>query len=475
MIDSNTINRNLIKNTGIIGIGRISTKIVTFLLLPLYTSRLSASEYGTVDLLVTYGTLLFPIVNLQLKDAIFKYSVENRDDIDEVKRIISSGFFTSLAFVAIYLLLFYGLNVIFVIPHPCFLVIYVISSVLLSETSCMARGLGNNICYAFANFLSSFLVVISGIILVAWMDIGEVGLLIAYIVGPIFGTIYLFVCGELYKYLSVKDISIERIKVLLKYSLPLVPNELSWWVLHASDRTIVNFFLGVAATGVLAVANKFSLIYTTIFQIFYASWVEQCMIVVTQKEGIIYIQETLHKIMIFIFFASITFISVMPFLFPIMVNSQYFEGYSLVPLYIIAALFNAVIGLLSPIYLSRNETKIVAMTTIIAGIINIVVNILLITYMGLIAAAISSVCGYSIVAVLRIIDINKRHLKLLLSIKEIMIAVILTIFVLIAYYYNILVVNALISLMLIIVTCWVNKDIIGWFIRTFIRKKCTNK
>ena len=55
------------------------------------------------------------------------------------------------------------------------------------------------------------------------------------------------------------------LKKILKYSLPLVPNELSWTVMHSSDRWIVSYFMGVAQNGLIAVASKFSLIYTTFF------------------------------------------------------------------------------------------------------------------------------------------------------------------------------------------------------------------
>lgn len=49
--------------------------------------------------------------------------------------------------------------------------------------------------------------------------------------------------------------------------MPLVPNELSWSVIHSSDRWIVSAVLTVAANGLIAVASKFSLMYTTFFSI----------------------------------------------------------------------------------------------------------------------------------------------------------------------------------------------------------------
>ena len=59
------------KNTVVLTFGKICTQGISFLMLPLYTSILDTTEYGTFDLLVTYATLLLPLVNWQLDQGIF--------------------------------------------------------------------------------------------------------------------------------------------------------------------------------------------------------------------------------------------------------------------------------------------------------------------------------------------------------------------------------------------------------------------
>lgn len=66
----------------------------------------------------------------------------------------------------------------------------------------------------------------------------------------------------------------EMFKSVFKYSMPLVPNQLSWWVVGASDRTIVSHFISVFENGIYSVANKFSTIYVTFYNIFNLSWTE---------------------------------------------------------------------------------------------------------------------------------------------------------------------------------------------------------
>jgi O-antigen/teichoic acid export membrane protein len=64
--------RSLAKNTLLIAISKISTQSVLFFMLPLYTASLSTSEYGAVDLIITYGGLFAPLIMLNVQQAVFR-------------------------------------------------------------------------------------------------------------------------------------------------------------------------------------------------------------------------------------------------------------------------------------------------------------------------------------------------------------------------------------------------------------------
>ena len=89
---ANSKGKDLIKNTGILAIGNIATKAITFLLLPLYTALLNAEQYGIIENLTTYVTLLVPIINLQLSQAVFRFATEKRDNHAYVSRVYISIF-----------------------------------------------------------------------------------------------------------------------------------------------------------------------------------------------------------------------------------------------------------------------------------------------------------------------------------------------------------------------------------------------
>ena len=60
--------KQLVKNTIIIAIGKMSTQIISYLLLPLYTAKLSPSEYGIYDFVITVCVFASPIITLLMEE-----------------------------------------------------------------------------------------------------------------------------------------------------------------------------------------------------------------------------------------------------------------------------------------------------------------------------------------------------------------------------------------------------------------------
>ena len=89
----------LVRNMGILTISNFSSKILVFLLVPLYTSILTTAEYGSYDLAVSTVTLFYPMLTLNIVDAVMRFSMDKQVDN---KKIVSIGF----RFVSISCILF---------------------------------------------------------------------------------------------------------------------------------------------------------------------------------------------------------------------------------------------------------------------------------------------------------------------------------------------------------------------------------
>ena len=401
--------KNLAKNTIIITIGKICTQLITFFLLPLYTGILSTEEYGTVDLLNTLVSLLLPIVTFQVEQAVFRELIEVRGKKDKESRIISSAVITVIFQCIVYLVIFALISPFINNHYKFFLATNVVANIFLSLLLQIARGFGDNKKYAFASFISALSTIVFNVLFLVVIKLGANGMLLGTMLGQIVATIYLFISLKLYKYLKVKDYKKEVIKSVWKYSLPLIPNAISWWVFNASDRVIASAFLGVDQNGILAASLKFSTVFITFYNIFNMSWTESISIAIKDDDVCDYFNRMFNIVLRLFTAMAVGMIACMPFVFPIMINEKFSAGYGLVPVSIVGSLFNVIVGLISVIYVAEKNTKAIASTSIVSAVINIIVHLVLIKFIGLYAAVISTFVAFFVMSIYRMIDINKKY------------------------------------------------------------------
>ena len=82
--------KELVKNTFILGLGRFLPRLVSIVTLPIVTACLTKSEYGTYDLINTLISLLLPIATLQIQSAAFRFLIECRGDREKSSKIITN-------------------------------------------------------------------------------------------------------------------------------------------------------------------------------------------------------------------------------------------------------------------------------------------------------------------------------------------------------------------------------------------------
>lgn len=409
MKDKASAGKELAKNTAIISIGKICTQVVSFLLLPIYTNILSTEEYGAVDLIITYTALLLPLVTLQLEQALFRFLLDKRGNSSGIRDILSDVCSLSVLTILIFSIVFCALSPFIHSKYKFYLLLNLIVNAYSAMMLQVARGIGNNIIYAVGSFLSAASMILLNIIFIVGFHFGAEGMIWSNIISAcVCGTFILWKI-QVYKYISFRIPSKSNLRRYLAYSLPLIPNQISWWILSASDRTVILWRLGVAFNGIYSIAGKFSNLYSTMYNIFNLSWTELIAVHFNDKDRqkvFSELQDTVVKLLICLYLGVV---SIMPFAFPVMINSKYEDAYYQIPILMIGVFFSAMIGVMSAYYIADKNTKIIAKTTMICAVINLVLDIVLMPFIGLFAASIASATAYFIMYIVRYIDINKRY------------------------------------------------------------------
>ncbi len=461
--------KQLIKNTAIVSIGKICTQLITFFLLPLYTAVLSTKEYGVVDLLNTLIGLLIPIVTLQIEQGVFRYLLECRGEKKEQKRIISSTFIFLVMQSIIYLIGFLIVSQWIHNDYKYFLAINLIANIFSTIFLQISRGLGDNTSYAVGSFLSGVTTVILNVIFIVVLKMGAYGILTATLIGNIACIIYIVFHKKIYKQISLKEVDKSTLKEILKYSVPLVPNMISWWVVNASDRTIISAVLGIAQNGIYSAANKFSAVFSTLYSVFNLTWTESAVLNIDAEDRDKFFSKMLDFNIRFFGALCLGVIASMPFVFPILINSKFDEAYYQIPILLIGTMFSIMVSFLGSIYVAKKLTKEIAKTSILAAVINIGINIIAIKWLGLYAASISTAIAYISMTTYRVID-SRKYVKLTISKRLIISLVTMTAITMIFYYTKNYLCCLLMLLIVVIYTVFINRKNVKFIVNTIKQK-----
>ena len=261
---------------------------------------------------------------------------------------------------------------------------------------------------------------------------------------------------------------------MIKYSLPLVPNSISWWIMSASDRTIISTFLNTAANGIYAVSNKFPTILTSLFGIFNISWSENVSIYINSEDKDEYISNICNEILVFFGFIGVILICLLSIFFDFFIDIAYKEAYLYIPILTLASFLSLIASQYGSIYVALKDTKKIAITSLISATVNIIINVLLINSIGLYAAAISTLISYLIIALYRHFDI-KKSINIKYNINSMLIICSFYCTSIVFYYYNNLIVNAINLCITSIAFGYYNRKIIKKFLRNFVIKFKTKK
>ena len=407
----------LFKNIGLLTISQFGTKILVFLLVPLYTSVLSTSEYGTYDLFVTTINLLVPIVTLNLSDAVLLFALDEKVDCSEVLSIGLKyslyGFFASLLFLIINLAIdFFPAITLYWYYFPVLLLLTIINTLFtgfsrgidkVKETSiscivCSATRIGCNLLF---------------LLVLKW---GLHGYFLANIIAMTTQIIYLYISCELKKFINPK-INGKLEKEMKNYSMPLIMNNVGWWVNNSSDRYIVTWLSGISANGIYSVGYKIPSILNMFQSIFSQAWTMSAVkdFDSNDSNGFFSKMYSIYNCGMVLVCSAIVMTSRL--LAHILYVNDFFTAWQYVPFLTIAIVFGSLSGFFGGIFAAAKDSKLFGKSTIISAIINIILNIAFVFFVGPIGASLATLISYFIVWYIRLRHVQK-HIAIKINLKR---------------------------------------------------------
>lgn len=374
--------KELAKNTGIFALANFSSKILIFLLVPIYTRVLTTTEYGFYDLVYTTIQLFVPILTLNISEAVMRFLMKDGVSKKSVFSIaVLDIFIGSIAFALLLLVnnLFSLSDLISQYSIYIFVifVFYTLNNFLIQ----FSKGIDKIGVTAISGVISTAVMLAMNVILLVVFDWGLLGFFIANVCGYVIPCIYIVSRLRLWELFEIK-IDKKLQWEMVYYALPLVLNILSWWVNNTSDRYIVTAIVGVQASAIISVAYKIPQILSTISAIFIQSWQISAIKIQEDKSDTTFVSNMLlYYNALLLIIASGIILFVKP-ISNILFGISFYSAWELVPFLIISSLFNAISGCIGAIMGAKMDTHNIAKSALVGMIANIILNIVLTFLMG---------------------------------------------------------------------------------------------
>lgn len=412
--------KRLFSDTALFTISNFGSKILTFLLVPLYTSVLSTNEYGTADIISTTVSLMYPILTLSICDATLRFALDKNSN----KKSVLSNSLLLIIFGCCWLLLctpFVLMTDGIIKEYWSFFVGTFITAALQSCLANYIKGCGKTKLYAIQGILYTIVLITCNIVFLLVVKIGLQGYLLSIIVANLFCSIFMVVfSGDICSFF-MPSYDKGLLKEMLKYSIPMIPTSIAWWISASADKYMLIWIVGIGANGLYAVAHKIPTIFSTFTGLFSQAWRISAISNYNADDSKNFYTVIYSSYRVICIYACIGITMCSELIAHLLFKAEYYDAWVLVPPLILAALFEAYSGFLASIYAAAKKTNLLFISTCIGAVFNIILNIILIRILGMIGAPIATfisfivVWGIRSIVLSRIIKIYVCYSKLIAS------------------------------------------------------------
>lgn len=400
--------KSLLTDTAIFAIGSLGSKMILFFLVPLYTNYLTTAEYGIAEMTTTFSQLMIPFSAVVINQALIRFGMKSTNQPEDV---VKSSFVVLVfsVFITIFMIPMIGLYQP-VSEWKWYLAIYVIGSNFTEVEKSYLKVKKRNRSFAIISILQTLVLAVTNIIMLVVLDTGVKGYLTANITAVGFGAIISFFCAGLHRDLKKGKYDAKLLKQMLQYSFPLIFSNVSWWVVHSSDKIMIEWMISASALGIYAASTKIPSLINVITGIFNQAWGLSSIQEIESMNDKNFYRSVFTMFSTIVFGACILFTSLMKPFMQIYVGKDFIDAWVYTPLLLSAAVFFSVSAFIGSLYAALQKTKNDMWTTILCAIINVAVNFFGIKMIGVWGAVLGTLTAYFVIATLRLFDV-KRYMN----------------------------------------------------------------
>ena len=395
----------LFKDTIIFALGGLGSKLILFFLVPLYTNYLTTEEYGVADLVFTIAQLIIPIVSVSIFEAVIRFGLmKDQKPAAVLKAALVVTFIGSIVTAAISPLV--GLYRP-IAAWKWYLCIYIILNVTSNVLKSYLKVKDKNKSYAVISVSQTLCLALLNILLLVVFHTGVKGYLLSNIIALAAATVLTIAAGGVVNDLKNVPLDMVLLKEMVLYSAPLILNDLSWWVIHSSDKMMLEAMVGAVALGIYTVATKIPSLINVLISIFSQAWGLSAIKEMDSTNDTKFCAQVFEGYSFVTFGACVLIVSIVKPFMSLYVSKDFQGAWVYVSLLLVSAVFSSISSYYGQLYAALKKSVNNMVTTLTGAVVNVIVNFIFIPIVGIWGAVIGTVVAYIILATVRMMDVNK--------------------------------------------------------------------
>ena len=394
----------LLKNTGIVFVGNVGSKLLLFLMFPFYTRHLSPSEYGISDLIVAYSSMILGIVTCQIQDAVFVFP--KGESKDRQFSYFTSGLIFLCGAYAILVCLALLLKVAlpsgsFIRDYCGLMAAYLILAGFSQYFQQFCRAIDCMYSYAFSGLGLTVIVVGLSLWLIPRFPSGRM-LVVVQCLGFVGGCVIAVASARLWKYLRFRRVAWDDLVTLLKYALPLVPTAVMWWMLSSLNRPFLERYCSLAAVGLYAAALKLPSLFNVAWGVIGNAWQVSVLEEYRKTNFARYFWSFFAYLALGVLAVVIVLSFVSPFVMRYLVSVEFYSVHRYVPVLSVGAGLSMLAGVFGALFAASKQSRYFLYSSLWAVGSIIALNFLLIPKFGIWGAASANMLAMGIELAVRV-------------------------------------------------------------------------
>ena len=395
----------LLGNTLVFALGGLAIKAVSLVLMPLYTTALTAGEYGTAELLNSAIEIVLPLLSAGVVEALYRFSID--DDVPKDELFASSLVVLGVGVVCAGGLCALG-SVLWDMEHAGSFFVLFCSVCLFKATTQLARGLGHVRRFVAYGLINALAMVVATYLLLVRARLGVEGYLWSFTIGYLVGGVVAFLGSAEYRLLAPFRVDRALLRRMLVYSLPLVPNLLSWWLVSVSGRYVVLWGSGVVAAGLFTAASKMPALVNIVASVFQQAWQYSTAREIDSPDRGAFFGVVMRGYSLATLTVAGLVIALNRPISRVMLQAEFAEGWRYVPLLMLVASFGVISIFFESFYQALKNSGVLMASTALGAVVNVILGVALVPFMGPWGAGLAGAVSYMLVLVVRARDLGRR-------------------------------------------------------------------